>query len=116
MRLGVVDLRGLPAAAQRRGLAAFVQAEKRRRFDLLEPPLLRFHLHPLGEARFQVTLTECHAILDGWSLNSILAEIFGDYLAAIHGQPPPPEPLPAAAFRDYVALERPALADPAHAS
>jgi amino acid adenylation domain-containing protein len=112
LRLGVVDLRGLPAAARQPLLPAFVQAEKRRRFDLLRPPLLRFHLHLLGEDRFQVTLTECHAILDGWSLNSILAEIFGHYLAAVHGQPPPAEPAASVAFRDYVAMERQALADP----
>ena len=112
LRLGVVDLRALPAAAQGPLLPAFVQAEKHRRFDLLRPPLLRFHFHLLGEDRFQITLTECHAILDGWSLNSILAEIFGHYLAAVHGQPPPVEPPAGVAFHDYVAMERRALADP----
>ncbi len=111
--LAIVDLTRLGADEQRRRLAAFVQAEKRRRFDLARPTLLRLHAHLLDGERCQLTLTECHAILDGWSLNSTLAEIFGRYLAVVHGQPPPSEPPPRASFRDYVALERQALADPA---
>jgi non-ribosomal peptide synthetase component F/aryl carrier-like protein len=110
MEVGVTDLAHLPAGEQQREIAAYRQAELARRFDLSRPPLLRFHAHRLSERAFQFTLTECHAILDGWSLTSTLAEIFSCY-AALQGGEAPPEPPPlAVTFRDFVAMERRALA------
>ncbi|HVR07182.1 MAG TPA: amino acid adenylation domain-containing protein, partial [Thermoanaerobaculia bacterium] len=114
--LTAVDLRGLPPERQERELEAAFAAEKRERLDWEVAPLLRFRVHLLGEQRFQFTWTEHHAILDGWSLASMLAELFELYRLALrlgqHGKSllrPPP----AAAFRDFVALERRTLAEEA---
>jgi len=105
----VQDLRHLSPGEQQEALAAFFENEKTRRFDLSEPPLLRFHIHRRTGNSFQFTLTECHAILDGWSLHKTLAEVFDLHFALLNHQTPPDEAPPAVTFRDFIALERSAL-------
>ena len=100
------DLAHLPAEEQQRRIAEFVRAEKRKLFDFTQAPQLRFHVHLLGDGRFQFTLTENHAIFDGWSLHSTLAEIFGRYFALLRGENPAPEPPLPLVFRDFIAAER----------
>ncbi|HLX07384.1 MAG TPA: amino acid adenylation domain-containing protein, partial [Thermoanaerobaculia bacterium] len=108
--LAVEDLRGLPAAAQERRLAAAFAAERRDKFDGSAAPLLRFRVHLLTATEFQLTWAEHHAILDGWSVASMIAELFQIYRRQLRLDLSPLPPPPAAAFRDYVALERRALA------
>jgi amino acid adenylation domain-containing protein len=108
----VTDLSAVSAGEQDEEIAGFVAAERRNLFDLARPPLIRFHIHRRGPDSFQLTLTECHAIFDGWSLHSTLNEIFERAFAHQDGRPLPPAPPPAVAFREYVALERAALASP----
>jgi amino acid adenylation domain-containing protein len=106
------DLRGLPTPEQEKAVAAYVEGEKRRRFDVSRPPLLRFHVHRLSDEVFQFTLTEFHPILDGWSLQSTLTEIFNTYFALLDGQEVPAEPPPLTTYRDFIRLERQALESP----
>ncbi|HEV7588712.1 MAG TPA: amino acid adenylation domain-containing protein [Longimicrobium sp.] len=113
LELGVSDLRALPADAQERELAAHRDAELARPFDLARPTLLRFHVHRLSDGGFQFTLTECHAILDGWSLTSTLAELFELYAALLAGHPLPDAAPLEVSFRDFVDMERRALESPA---
>ncbi len=108
----VTDLSGMAAEEQDAEIAGFVAAERRNLFDLARPPLIRFHIHRRGGDSFQLTLTECHAIFDGWSLHSTLNEIFERAFAHQDGRPLPPAPPPPVAFREYVALERAALESP----
>ena len=105
----VVDLRELAPEVQDDVVDRFVDAEKRHRFDYTRPPLLRFHVHLRGERTFQFTITEFHPILDGWSLQSTLAEILGGYNALLRGETPPEPPSLSSSFRDFVRLEREAL-------
>ncbi|HEX8190489.1 MAG TPA: amino acid adenylation domain-containing protein, partial [Pyrinomonadaceae bacterium] len=105
----VDDLRGLGHEKQETILAEFVEAEKGRPFDLSRPPLLRFHIHRRTDETFNFTFTECHPILDGWSLHSLLAEIFSTYFARLKGGQAAPRPPLASSYRDFVALERAAL-------
>ena len=67
-------------------------------------------VHRRSEESFQVTMTEHHAILDGWSVASLLTEFFEDYLALLDHEGGVSAPPPAALFRDFVALEQQALA------
>jgi microcystin synthetase protein McyA len=110
LRVEVEDLRELAADERERTLESFIRRENQALLDLTRPPLLRFHVHRLTDETFQFTLTEPHSISDGWSTTSTLTEIFLRYLAKIRGQPLPIEPPPAVAFRDFVRLERQALA------
>ncbi|MDY7229483.1 non-ribosomal peptide synthase/polyketide synthase [Hyalangium rubrum] len=109
-----VDIRHLPAEAQEAEIRKLLEDEKGRHFDLTKPPLLRFFIHVRGERAFQFTLTECHAIIDGWSLHSTLVEIFNYYYALESGQTPPAPEQTGLTYRDFVAMEQRALASEEH--
>ncbi|MEM7582121.1 MAG: amino acid adenylation domain-containing protein [Acidobacteriota bacterium] len=104
------DLVDLTEAEQEAVLAGLVDREKAIRFDLRQPPLLRFVVHRLAEDDFWITLAENHAILDGWSLTSILREVFDLHEIFLQGGVMPAEEPLTVAFRDYVRLEKEAEA------
>jgi amino acid adenylation domain-containing protein len=105
----VEDLRHLPSAEQECAVRRRLEAEKVRRFDWARAPLLRLLIQLRGENSYQLTLSFHHAVLDGWSLASMLTGIFNDYLSALKGAGRESAPPLRAAFRDYVALELAAL-------
>ncbi|SCF90041.1 amino acid adenylation domain-containing protein, partial [Streptomyces sp. Ncost-T10-10d] len=113
MPLGLVDLRGLSKARQRRELADYVRGERTTGFDPAVAPLCRMTVHVLSDDAFQWTVTDHHAILDGWSLASTLAEITDTYHTLLDGSAPSLPPL-RSTYRDYIAAEQTALTDPAH--
>jgi amino acid adenylation domain-containing protein len=104
----VEDLRHLSPQEQEEALAAYFEKVRRQVFDFSRPPLLRYDVHRRADDAIQLTLVECHPIIDGWSTTYTLAEIFTRYFALLEGQPLPLEPLPLT-FRDYVLMERQAL-------
>jgi amino acid adenylation domain-containing protein len=106
----VEDLRGFPHDEQERIIDELLRSEKRRLFDFSQPPQLRFFIHLRGDDIFQLTMTENHAIFDGWSVHSTLGEIFTRYFALLEGLPSPAEPPLALTYRDFIALERQTLA------
>ncbi|HET6974228.1 MAG TPA: amino acid adenylation domain-containing protein, partial [Pyrinomonadaceae bacterium] len=103
------DLRHLSPAAQDDVINSYIESEQQHRFDLSQPTLLRFHIHRTSDDTFQFTLTECHAILDGWSLQSTLAEIFEVYFALLRNESLPDQKPFATSFREFIALEQAAL-------
>ncbi|MFE3928063.1 amino acid adenylation domain-containing protein [Streptomyces sp. YIM B13508] len=108
--VGYTDLRGLPREEQRERLRRFVDAEFDRRFDLAAAPLVRIHLHHVTDHDLRLVLTDCHVVLDGWSLTSLVADLLALHREAVaRGTAPRPPSVPA--FAEYVALERAALAD-----
>ena len=114
MQVGFTDLRHLSNEEQGEILDQFVAAERVKGFDLTRPPLLRFHIHRRSDESFQFTLTESHPILDGWSLNSTLTEIFTSYFAMVNGQAATQPLPPSVTFRDFVLLERQTLESEEH--
>ncbi len=110
-RLPVVveDVRHLSPAEQEEALADLVAKEREYRFDLSQAPLLRFHVHRMTDEVFHLTQTESHPVHDGWSMNSMLVEMFKHYTALLDGHVLPEE-APTASFRDFVYLEKQALA------
>ncbi|MEO3785233.1 condensation domain-containing protein [Actinocorallia sp. B10E7] len=70
-----VDLSDDPDA-----LAALVEREKRRRWDLTRPPLIRFVLARLGPGQHRLICTNHHLLLDGWSTPILTTELFALYL------------------------------------
>ncbi|MEU5792752.1 amino acid adenylation domain-containing protein [Streptomyces sp. NPDC047813] len=108
LRVGYTDLRGLPRDEQRARLREFVDEEFDRRFDLAAAPLVRIHLHHITDHDLRLVLTDCHVVLDGWSLTSLVADLLALHREAVaHGTAPRPPQAPA--FAEYVALERAAL-------
>ena len=116
--LEVEDLRHLDSAEQEEVFGRWFAAEQRRRFDWRRPPLVRLRVHRRSGDTFQLTLSE--PFLDGWSVGLFLTELFQRYLLLLPaGAVPAADTLPpvddeplAASYRDYVTLERQALASP----
>ncbi|QVI24247.1 amino acid adenylation domain-containing protein [Nocardia tengchongensis] len=107
----VIDLR---AAAPRTGdalLREHVAQHHHRRYAFERPGL--FHLAVfLFTDRIDLVLSFHHAILDGWSVATLMSELLTDYRAVATSAPPRPAvELPS--FAEYVRAERNAIADPA---
>ncbi|MEU9482478.1 amino acid adenylation domain-containing protein [Streptomyces decoyicus] len=73
--------------------------DRRRRFDPARPPLLRFTLVRFGPAHHRFLVTAHHLVLDGWSAQLMLAELFELYTRGGRDEGMPP----AARYRDYLA-------------
>ncbi|MBD1879528.1 non-ribosomal peptide synthetase [Coleofasciculus sp. FACHB-T130] len=92
-------------------LTNWFEIEKSRNFDWTRPPLLKFQVHRRTDATFQLTLSFHHAILDGWSVASLFSELFQQYSALLEGEETLEVlPSPVSHFRDFVSLEREAIA------
>jgi amino acid adenylation domain-containing protein len=95
------DWRGLSEGTQRERFEALLEDDRRRGFDLAEAPALRLHLVRTGEDAYRFLWSSHHILLDGWSLFSVLQELFAAYDALVRrddvrlgGRRP---------FRDYIA-------------
>ena len=95
---------------QEEALAAWFEAEKKRHFDWTHPPLVRFFVHRRTQETFNLALSFHHAILDGWSVASMMSELFKRYLSLLDKQVDYVSPQFSIAFRDFVALEQQAIA------
>ncbi|WP_137807928.1 non-ribosomal peptide synthase/polyketide synthase [Pseudomonas sp. G(2018)] len=77
-------------------LSELAAAEQAKGFDLSCPPLMRFILVRLGEARYQMIWVYHHLLLDGWSASRLLGEMLRlyhhDSLPALTGR-----------YADYIA-------------
>jgi len=87
---------GTGAETQAQRLA---EAERGRRFDLAQPPLLRLLLIKLAPGLHRLVITSHHILMDGWSLPVLIKEMAVIYAAGGDAQA-----LPAtASYRDYLA-------------
>ena len=107
--LSFEDLRDLTFPEQDQTIRAWVETEKKKRFNWEQPPLFSLHVHRRSDEHFQFTLSFHHAILDGWSVASMLTELFQDYLSLLSGVSLNEDDPLAATFRDFVALEQASL-------
>ncbi len=107
-----LDWSDLPPGEREERFAALLEADRRRGFELLRPPLVRLTEVRLGEARLdgaedarRILVSYHHLLLDGWSMPLVLADVFAAYRTALAGEPlarafagPVPRP-----YRDYIA-------------
>jgi amino acid adenylation domain-containing protein/non-ribosomal peptide synthase protein (TIGR01720 family) len=94
------DWRGVPAVEQEKRWRDLLEEDRRRGFDLAQPPLIRISLARLHDDVYQFVWTHHHLVLDGWSLPLVLREVVALYAAERLGKPAPPQPK---RYRDYVA-------------
>ncbi len=111
--LTVSDLTHLDEKTQKTALDEWLEVDKSRVFDVTQYPLIRFHVHKRSAETFQFSLSFHHAILDGWSDASMLAEIAQTYLHELEGETFNP-PLLQSQFRDFVLLELQAIDSEEH--
>ncbi|HVG19449.1 MAG TPA: amino acid adenylation domain-containing protein, partial [Blastocatellia bacterium] len=105
----VEDIARMPEDEQDATLDGWMESEKNSRLDWTRAPLIRFYVHRRGEQSFQFSVSFHHAILDGWSLASMLTELFQKYFLLLDGAAAADEPPLRSSFRDFVAMERAAL-------
>jgi amino acid adenylation domain-containing protein len=96
-----LDLAGSSISEQDRQLATFLEDDRRRGFDLGNPPLCRMALVRLGSSEWKWIWSFHHLILDGWSANLILDELFATYGST---SPDGAELADPPKYRDFVAL------------
>lgn len=75
------DLTDLPVARHPERLREIAEADRLRRFDLADPPLMRWALVRLGERHHQLIWTIHHILVDGWSLPVLVRELLSGYVA-----------------------------------
>ncbi|MFI6006632.1 condensation domain-containing protein, partial [Streptomyces sp. NPDC051366] len=93
-----VDLRAFSDDDRAARLDDVVAAEAACRFDMKQPPLLRFALARLDEERYTLVLTIHHILFDGWSMPVVIHELF-----ALYGSGGDAAGLPRVApYRDYL--------------
>jgi amino acid adenylation domain-containing protein/non-ribosomal peptide synthase protein (TIGR01720 family) len=99
------DWRSLDAEEQERRLESLLAGDRERGFTLDRPPLLRLFLLRTGESSWRLAWSHHHVLLDGWSVSTLIAEVFASYDALRGGEKPRLDrPRP---YRDYIAwLER----------
>jgi surfactin family lipopeptide synthetase A len=104
----VVDLRAAedPAAA----VTAWAEAEKRNPVDPSAAPAYRVRFFLTAPGRVVLGLSFHHAVLDGWSVATLVEEWVRDYGDLLAGRTPAPAPAPALQSR-YAELERAAEED-----
>jgi amino acid adenylation domain-containing protein len=94
--LAEIDLSHLAPPEQEAECARIAAESRAVRFDPADPPLLRFTLLRLGGERFRLQVVSHHILLDGWSNQLLLPELFALY----NGAQELPECTP---YRDYLA-------------
>ncbi|MEU3781173.1 amino acid adenylation domain-containing protein [Streptomyces sp900129855] len=107
--LQIADLRGLGEQEAQDELDRHVQERRYHEYRLDRPPLYLFRMHVLRDS-LELVFSFHHAILDGWSVATLVRELLQDFLHHA-GQPVaavPAQALPSPAL--YVREERRALA------
>ncbi|MEV6075920.1 amino acid adenylation domain-containing protein [Streptomyces sp. NPDC052069] len=99
------DLRGLTDDEVQLSLREFTRRERAELIGLDTPPLLRLIGHSRDDGSWWLTITENHAILDGWSHHSLLMEIVEGYRTARDGRAIETPAAPDVRFADFIAAE-----------
>ncbi len=96
------DWRGIEEQQQK--LAAFLNAEQKRGFELTNPPLMRLALIQMAENVYQFVWLNHHLLLDGWSRFVLFKEVLELYQALCDNQNLYLKP--AFPYRKYIAWLR----------
>lgn len=108
------DLRGRSSTEQEAWVWAELERHDAERFDpYARAPLIRFHLCRTSDEGCSLLVCFHHALLDGWSGIELRNALLEHYLDAKAGRPAPPASPRADSYREFVALERAVLEDPA---
>ncbi|HMI88045.1 MAG TPA: amino acid adenylation domain-containing protein, partial [Polyangiaceae bacterium] len=111
--LTVLHLEHLSPKARDAAVDELIASERRRGVDAASPPLVRCFVQQFAEDVFQFSVSFHHAVLDGWSVASLISEVFTSYLALRENPAAMLVTTPTSSFRESVAVEQAAVASPA---
>jgi amino acid adenylation domain-containing protein len=94
------DWSELADSEQQARLHDFLEADRRRGFELSRAPLLRLALMRLDEQRYRLVWSHHHLLLDGWSIPLLLKEVFTVYRGLCWKEPV--QLTQARPYRDYI--------------
>jgi amino acid adenylation domain-containing protein len=97
----IADWQDADTETQRHRLQEYVAADRRRGLDLTTAPVMRLAIFRESSKRYRLVRTHHHILLDGWSDQLIVKEVFETYEALVSGRQPRPQP--ATPFKDYIA-------------
>ncbi|MEU4745725.1 amino acid adenylation domain-containing protein, partial [Actinosynnema sp. NPDC023658] len=104
------DLTGLDDEAVDAAIRDCTATERATPFDLAVPSLVRLIAHECDGHAWWLTITECHAVIEGWSHHTLLMDVLDCYRQIRdRGVPDPFEP-PDLRFADFIAAELASLA------
>ncbi|MNK51473.1 Tyrocidine synthase 3 [compost metagenome] len=89
---------------QERHLHAYLEEDLKLKYKFENERLWRIHLYRVDESDYCLVISFHHAILDGWSVASLIAELVDTYSRMTEGEAAQPEPLEAS-YKDYVAIQ-----------
>jgi amino acid adenylation domain-containing protein len=107
--LQVFDLTALDHQAQQKTLDAALIKYREERFDLVSAPLLKCVVYQLSDTSFELIWLEHHAILDGWSLASMVTQLTVEYAGLLKGDSLEVD-IPEGYYREFIKSELDALA------
>ncbi|AOS64070.1 non-ribosomal peptide synthetase [Actinoalloteichus hymeniacidonis] len=95
-----LDWRELDTSAAQHAAEEYLAEDTARGLDLAQAPLMRLAIARLTDRRVRLFWTFHHTLLDGWSVQRVLGDVFGEYAALVDDTsfvPPVRRP-----FRDYL--------------
>ena len=102
--LTVRDLSDVAGGPKESRVAAILEEEGRRLFDLVNGPLFSFQLLRFSATEHQIIFTVQMIVCDGWAYNLVLEDVGTIYSALVRGNEP--SLAPAIPMRDYVQWQR----------
>jgi amino acid adenylation domain-containing protein len=105
------DITRLAAADQPAAVAAYVEQDAQRVFDLLNGPLVQVALFRLSSEAYDFVLTAHHIVCDGWSLGIVLQDLskfYSAYCLDLHPELPAATPFSHYADQQLVFSQSPA--------
>lgn len=107
LRFTYIDDVGAPPASREREFARLLEADRLEGFDLEHGPLMRLTVMAAGPDVHRCVWTYHHLVLDGWSQQLVLRDVFDCYLRLTSGAEAAPRTRPP--FTDYLSwlAERP---------
>ncbi len=88
----------------------WIELEKANSFDVRRPPLFRFVIHRFSNSEISLSFSFHHAILDGWSVATLMTQLLQRYIQYVEGHY---ETLatPSITYKDFIAQEKQAIAN-----
>ncbi|MFD3622513.1 amino acid adenylation domain-containing protein, partial [Streptomyces sp. NPDC058676] len=96
------ELSHLDETARETAWQSLLDEERWTRFDLAEPPLIRFTLARFATDRWRLVLTNHHIVLDGWSLPLVVRDLLAAYAETTAGVGTAAQPPRVRPYRDYL--------------